>query len=196
MANFINSAEILSAQRSPSIVHFQFTAADLPSTARRNFVLPVKAGTMLHSIKQLISQGFGANSKFNLTAIRAVGTVNGVASRPVAVNPLALTAAQIETLVGGGTITDAVNGVTYSATALCTADISLVTGVEATPPFVPTVVSGSAMSYAPADQLFVVSLQKTDSAPTVGVLKLFLELSNVKLDGIKAGLLIADQAAE
>jgi len=195
MANFINSAEILSTQRSLSVVHFQFTAADLPSTARRNFVLPVKAGTMIHAIKQLISEGFGANSKFNLTAIRAVGTVNGVASRPVAVNPLALTAAQIETLVGGGTVTDAVNGITYSSTALCTADISLATGVSAAP-FAPTVVGGSGLSYAPADQLFVVSLQKTDSAPTVGVLKLFLELSNVKLDGIKAGLLIADQAAE
>lgn len=198
MANFINSAEILNSQRSPSIVHFQFTVADVPSTVRRNFVLPIKAGTMIHSVKRLITEAFPSSSVMGVGSVRAARTSGGAL---VAVDPQALTAAQIEALVAAGTLAVAATGITYTFDEIGNSFTSFVGNIaldsaEAAPYALTSLTGTSASIYAPYDQLLVISLTAGSANGTTGVVKTFVELSNVKLDGIKAALTITAQAAE
>jgi hypothetical protein len=58
--------------------------------------------------------------------------------------------------------------------------------------FAPTVVA--APMYAPVDAVLLFGIQSASTS--TGVVKVAVELSNVKLDGIKAALTIVAQAAE
>ncbi len=131
-------------------------------------------------------------------SVRAARTSGGAL---VAVDPQALTAAQIEALVAAGTLAVAATGITYTFDEIGDSFTSFLGTIAldsaASAPYALTSLTGTSASiYAPYDQLLVISLTAGAANGTTGVVKTFVELSNVKLDGIKAALTVVAQAAE
>lgn len=56
MAKIPVSAELLTVQRVPTVVHFEITSAD----ASQTFSIPVKAGTFVHQVTTFVSTAFTA----------------------------------------------------------------------------------------------------------------------------------------
>lgn len=209
MANFINSAEILSTYRSPTLVHFQFVASDIPpttatSSSRACFPMVLKAGTFVRSIQHLLTEAFNGSADFVVSGLFAVAGTTGSGNENTLAGALdrsLLTAANLQDLGGAAdgsvtTITNSLGNTVYvrKETIVSSAN-NLVSPAGIASLFAPTVVS--APMYAPVDAvlLFDLKLEANTSAST-GVLKVAVELSNVKLDGIKAALTITAQAAE
>lgn len=58
MAKIPSSAELLAVQKTPTVVHFEITAAD----ATQVFAIPVKAGTFVHQVATFVSTAFNGAS--------------------------------------------------------------------------------------------------------------------------------------
>lgn len=162
MAVLLQQSEIFAAQRTPTLVHFEFNANDINKSAQAGtnveFTLPIKGGTFVKEVAYILGEVFNDSGTctFMVYDVAAGGSNDWIPSTSVKASASVLPVTS-RTVSGGDYATG---------------------------------------KYYAADTVLTFRLVPQNANSTTGVIKGFVELSNVTLDGMKKAVTVAGEAAE
>ena len=152
MAVLLQQSEIFAAQRTPTIVHFEFNAGDVSKSGQAGtnveFSLAIKGGTFLKEVAYILGENFNDSGTCTFMVY--------------------------DTAAGGSN--DWIPSTSVKSGA--------------------SVVAVTSRTYYAADATITFRIAPQNANSTTGVIKGFVELSNVTLDGLKKAVTVAGEAAE
>lgn len=163
MAVLLQQSEIFAAQRTPTIVHFEFNALDIDGGSAQagtnvEFTLAIKGGTFVHEVAYILGENFNDSGTCTFMVYdTAAGGSNDFIPSTTVKSGAAVLPVTSRTVSGG----DYATGKYYASDATLT---------------------------------FRLVPQNANS--TTGVIKGFVKLSNVTLEGMKKAITVAGEAAE